>query len=29
MANNLDLLISILPYAFALHNVEEVLGMEK
>ena len=29
MINNLYLLISILPFAFALHNIEEVFGMEK
>lgn len=26
---NLDLLITILPFAFAIHNLEEVFGMEK
>lgn len=29
MINDLDLLISLLPFAFAVHNIEEVLGMEK
>ncbi|HEY6141853.1 MAG TPA: HXXEE domain-containing protein [Flavobacterium sp.] len=29
MTNNLDLLILILPFAFTLHNIEEVFGMEK
>ncbi|MBE0649733.1 MAG: HXXEE domain-containing protein [Bacteroidales bacterium] len=26
---NLDFIISLLPFAFALHNLEEALGMEK
>jgi hypothetical protein len=29
MIHNIDLLTSILPFAFALHNLEEVFGMEK
>lgn len=29
MDTNLDILISILPFAFAIHNLEEVISMEK
>jgi hypothetical protein len=29
MDNNLEWLISILPYAFALHNTEDVSSMER
>lgn len=29
MTNDLDILILILPFAFAIHNLEEIFGMEK
>ncbi|ADQ82979.1 HXXEE domain-containing protein [Riemerella anatipestifer] len=29
MTNNLDNLISILPFAFLIHNIEEIFGMER